>query len=126
MGHNLSFLLISFFEYLPVSTEFDREYLRDALTWDDIIGWKSTCTTAIRLHNFMVFKEAIDKAEYYVHSHDYMLQQIVSTDMYTLLKSLDEMIKSDNPKAVFEKYKQLYRKMSNTNKEPQIKTHSFF
>ena len=74
----------------------------------------------------MVFKEAIDKAEYYVHSHDYMLQQIVSTDMYTLLKSLDEMIKSDNPKIVFEKYKQLYRKMSNTNKEPQIKTHQFF
>ena len=36
------------------------------------------------------------------------------------------MIKSDNPKVIFEKHKQLYRKMSNTHKEPQIKTHQFF
>jgi queuine/archaeosine tRNA-ribosyltransferase len=112
--------------YLPVSTDFDREYLKDALTWEDTIEWQSTCTTAIRLHNLMVFKEAIDKAEYYVYTHDYMLQQIVSTDMFKLLKSLEEMIKSDNPKVIFEKHKQLYRKMSNTHKEPQIKTHQFF
>ena len=114
------------FEYLPVSTEFDREYLRDALTWDNTIEWGSLCTTAMRLHNFMVFKEAIDKAEYYVHSHDYILQQVVSTDMYKLLTSLDKMVKSDNPTKVFEKYKQLYTKMSRLNNETPVKTHDFF
>ena len=114
------------FKYLPVSTEFDKEYLRDALHWDDTIEWKSQCTTAIRLHNFMVFKEAIDKAEYYVYAHDYMLEQIVSTDMFTLLKSLDTMVKSDNPKNVFEKHKQLYTKMSRLNKETRVKNHDFF
>ena len=114
------------FKYLPVSTEFDREYLRDALTWEDTIEWKSQCTTAMRLHNFMVFKEAIDKAEYYVHSHDHILTQVLSTDMYNLLKSLDEMVKNDSPTKVFEKYKQLYTKMSNFRKDTQVKQHSFF
>ena len=114
------------FKYLPVSTEFDREYLREALTWEDTIEWKSQCTTAMRLHNFMVFKEAIDKAEYYVHSHDHILTQVLSTDMYNLLKSLDEMVKNDSPTKVFEKYKQLYTKMSNFRKDTQVKQHSFF
>jgi len=114
------------FKYLPVSTEFDREYLRDALHWDDAIEWKSQCTTAMRLHNFMVFKEAIDKAEYYVHSHEYILKQVVSTDMYELLQSLDKMVKSDNPIQVFEKYKQLYTKMSRLNNETPAKKHNFW
>ena len=32
------------FPYLPVSTEFDKEYLRESLIWEDTIEWKSTCT----------------------------------------------------------------------------------
>ena len=71
-------------------------------------------------------KEAIDKAEYYVHSHDHILTQVLSTDMYNLLKSLDEMVKNDSPTKVFEKYKQLYTKMSNFRKDTQVKQHSFF
>ena len=114
------------FKYLPISTEFDKEYLHDALHWEDTIDWTSQCTTAISLHNLMVFKEAIDKAEYYVHCHDYMLEQIVSRDMYKLLKSLDEMVKSDTPIKVFEKYKQLYTKMSNIRKDTTAQNHNFF
>ena len=71
-------------------------------------------------------KEAIDKAEYYVHSHDYILQQVVSTDMYELLTSLDKMVKSDDPTKVFEKYKQLYTKMSRLNNDTPMKNHDFF
>ena len=115
------------FKYLPVSTEFDKEYLREALTWDDTVEWKGQCTMAIRLHNFMLFKEAIEKAEYYVHSHDYILKQILSTDMSELLMSLDKMVKSDNPIIIFEKYKPLYKKLSNTKTEPNVNTnHNFF
>ena len=115
------------FKHLPVTTEFDREYLREALTWDDTVEWKGQCTMAIRLHNFMLFKEAIEKAEYYVHSHDYILKQILSTDMSELLMSLDKMVKSDDPRKVFEKYTPLYKKLSNTKIEPSINNnHKFF
>ncbi len=114
------------FKHLPVTTEFDREYLREALTWDDTIEWKGQCTMAIRLHNFMVFKEAIEKAEYYVYSHDYIKKQILSNDMYELLESIDAMVKSDKPRDVFEKYKPLFKRLSNVKSENETIENKFF
>jgi len=114
------------FKHLPATTEFDREYLRDALTWDDTIEWKGQCTMAIRLHNFMVFKEAIEKAEYYVYSHDYIKKQILSNDMYELLESIDAMVKSDKPRDVFEKYKPLFKRLSNVKSENETIENKFF
>ena len=114
------------FKHLPATTEFDREYLRDALTWDDTIEWKGQCTMAIRLHNFMVFKEAIEKAEYYVYSHDYIKKQILSNDMYELLQSIDAMVKSDKPRDVFEKYKPLFKRLSNVKSENETIENKFF
>ena len=114
------------FKHLPVSTEFDREYLREALTWDDTIEWKGQCTMAIRLHNFMVFKEAIEKAEYYVHCHDYIKKQVLSNDMYELLTAIDAMVKNDNPRQVFEKYKPLFKRLSNVKSENETIENKFF
>ena len=114
------------FKHLPVTTEFDREYLSEALSWDDTIEWKGQCTMAIRLHNFMVFKEAIEKAEYYVHCHEYIKKQVLSNDMYELLTSLDLMVKSDDPRKVFEKYKPLFKRLSNVKYENDIIENKFF
>ena len=114
------------FKHLPVTTEFDREYLSEALSWDDTIEWKGQCTMAIRLHNFMVFKEAIEKAEYYVYSHDYIKKQILSNDMYELLESIDAMVKSDKPREVFEKYKPLFKRLSNVKSENETIENKFF
>ena len=36
------------------------------------------------------------------------------------------MVKSDKPNQVFERYKHLYMKMSNTKKEPTNSKHNFF
>jgi hypothetical protein len=80
----------------------------------------------MRLHNFEFFKDVIGKIESIIYGHDFILEQTVSSDIYKMLHSVDEMVKSDNPKRVFEKYKQLYTKMSNTKKEIQVKEHSFF
>jgi len=113
-------------KHLPISTEFDREYLSDALTWDDTVEWQGQCTMAIRLHNFMLFKEAIEKAEYYVYSHDYIKEQVLSKDMRELLKSIDEMVKSDNPRKTFEKYKPLFKRLSNTRVDLTNSNHDFF
>ncbi len=114
------------FKHLPVTTEFDREYLSEALTWDDTIEWKGQCTMAIRLHNFMVFKEAIEKAEYYVYSHDYIKKQVLSNDMYELLESIDAMVKSDKPREVFEKYIPLFKRLSNVKNDNEIIENKFF
>ena len=75
----------------------------------------------------MVFKEAIEKAEYYVYSHEHILRQVLSNNMYELLMSLDKMVKDNNPRTIFEKYKPLYKKLSNTNSnEVDIIENKFF
>ena len=113
------------FIFLP-NCSLSFEYLREALTWDDTIDWKGQCTMAIRLHNFMVFKEAIEKAEYYVYSHDYIKKQVLSNDMNELLDSIDAMVKSDKPREVFEKYIPLFKRLSNVKNDNEIIENKFF
>ena len=43
-----------------------------------------------------------------------------------VLMSIDEMVKSDKPIQVFEKYKHLYKKLSNTKKEHSYASNQFF
>ena len=74
----------------------------------------------------LTFKEAIQQVEHYIDGHDYILEQVVDKDIYTVLHSIDEMVKSDNPIQVFEKYKHLYKKLSNTKKEHSYASNSFF
>ena len=105
-------------------TEFD-DILKDLVGWKDVAEWNTQCTMAMRLHNFYVFKDAIRNVTDLVYGHDYILEQAIDKDVYKVLKSIDEMVKSDNPLMVFEKYKSLYTKMSNTKKE-QSYTNNFF
>ena len=61
----------------------------------------------MRLHNFYVFKDAIRNVTELIYGHDYILEQAVDREVYKVLKSIDEMVKSDDPTKVFEKYKQV-------------------
>ena len=46
--------------------------------------------------------------------------------MQELLKSIDEMVKSDNPRKTFEKYKPLFKRLSNTKVDLSNSNHDFF
>lgn len=113
----------------PFVTEFDTE-LSKHVDFRDIkqtVGTEGAYTYGMRLHNFQFFRDVIHRLESIVYGHDFILKQSVSSDMYKMMHSIDEMIKSDNPRTVFEKYKPLYSKMSNTKQETQVNTlHTFF
>ena len=110
----------------PRMTSFD-DVLRGLVSWKDVADWNTQCTMGMRLHNFYVFKDAIRMVTELVYGHDYILEQAINSEVYKVLHSIDEMVKSDNPGRVFEKYKQLYMKMSNTKKELNTNTkHKFF
>tara|TARA_Y100000034_G_C6897813_1_gene414360 strand:- start:1998 stop:3203 length:1206 start_codon:yes stop_codon:yes gene_type:complete len=110
----------------PIINEFDVE-LSKHVDFRSIEREKEEAyRVGMRLHNFEFYKDAIDKIESIIYGHDFILEQATSNDTYKLLHSVDEMIKSDNPKQVFEKYKHLYTKLSNMKKEEQVKEHSFF
>ena len=108
----------------PIINEFDVE-LSKHVDFNSVKD-RMAYTTGMRLHNFQFFKDVLNKIESLVYSHDFILEQSVSNDLYMLLHSIDEIVKSDNPDAIFEKYQHLYSKMSNTKKDIQVKTHSFF
>ena len=109
----------------PRMTAFD-DILKGLVSWKDVADWNTQCTMGMRLHNFYVFKDAIRMVTELVYGHDYILKQAVDSEVYKILRSIDEMVKSDDPNKVFEKYKQLYMKMSNTKKEPTNSKHNFF
>ena len=104
----------------------DEGVLSEGVDWSDVVAWNRDCTVAMRMHNFMLFKDAINQVEDYVYGHDYILKQVIDKDTYTVLHSIVEMVKSEDPKMVFEKFKQLYIKLSNTKKEHSYMTNSFF
>ena len=108
----------------PIINEFDVELVKhvDFTSVKDRMAY----TTGMRLHNFHFFKDVIDKIESLVYSHDFILQQSISNDLYMVLHSIDEIVKNDDPDKIFEKYQHLYTKMSNTKNELKVKTHSFF
>ena len=109
----------------PIINEFDIE-LSKHVDFNSIKDGR-TYSTGMRLHNFQFFKDVINKVESIVYGHDFILQQTLSTDIYKILHSIDDMVKSDNPRLVFEQHKPLYSKMSNTKKEIQANsTHTFF
>ena len=91
-----------------------------------VANWNPDCTIGMRMHNFYLFKDAIQQVEHYIDGHNYILEQVVDKDTYTVLMSIDEMVKSDKPIQVFEKYKHLYKKLSNTKKEHSYASNQFF
>tara|TARA_R100000329_G_C7503850_1_gene177389 strand:- start:196 stop:624 length:429 start_codon:yes stop_codon:yes gene_type:complete len=122
--------IINDFNNLPVKswprlTDFDDK-LAETVDWTDVANWNPDCTIGMRMHNFYLFKDAIQQVEHYIDGHDYILEQVVDKDTYTVLKSIDEMVKSDKPIQVFEKYKHLYKKLSNTKKEHSYASNQFF
>ena len=51
---------------------------------------------------------------------------MINKDLAKVLRSIDEMVKSDNPRKVFDKYKTLYNKVSNVKKSIVTKENNFF
>ena len=122
--------IINDFNNLPIKswprlTDFDDK-LAETVDWSDVANWNPDCTIGMRMHNFYLFKDAIQQVEHYIDGHNYILEQVVDKDTYTVLMSIDEMVKSDKPIQVFEKYKHLYKKLSNTKKEHSYASNQFF
>jgi len=122
--------IIDDFNNLPIKswprlTDFDDK-LAETVDWSDVANWNPDCTIGMRMHNFYLFKDAIQQVEHYIDGHEYILEQVVDKDTFKVLKSIDEMVKSDNPVKVFEKHKHLYKKLSNTKKEHSYASNQFF
>jgi hypothetical protein len=73
-----------------------------------------------------VLTECIERIQELMSHHDNLINQVVGDDKFRLLKSIDEMVKSDRPMDVYDKYKPLYLKLSNPRKQEPKQTNKFF
>jgi hypothetical protein len=111
----------------PFVTEFD-DWLSQYIDFRDITqsDAEGPYTFSMRLHNFEFFKDIIHRLENVVYGHPYIFEQVVNADTVKLAHSLEEMVKSDNPRQVFEKYKQFYTKINAPQKSSSDLKHNFF
>ena len=115
--------------FMPETCQFDKQ-LRGQYTYEDLRDWTIEGYGAAVLHNFMFFKDSMEKINTYVYSSPYILEQVISSDNFLLLRAIDEMVKAyDNattPEKVFARYKHLFLKMSTTGKASSIVEHEFY
>ena len=105
--------------------EFDR-FISNWTDMEDVTKWNYDAVFAIRLHNFYLFLDAIQMIEQAVYGLQHNLEQMMDKDLHQVLVSIDEMVKSDNPKMVFDKYTPLYTKLSNTKTSKTLVENNFW
>ena len=110
---------------LPYVTPFD-EYIQKVLSYKDVFEWTRGAFSGMSLHNMYVLLDCIRRIKEVANSHDDLIEQVTNRDIYKLLISIDEMVKSENPMDVYRKYEPLYLKLSNPNKEQKSMVNKFF
>jgi len=108
--------------------QFDN-VLEKNISFLDILKFDEQATNSIRLHNFYYFKEVMEQLNSYVYSSEYLEEQLVTTDTFKVLNSIDEMVKAHltdkSPLKIFQKYKPLYLKLSTYNQIPTTNNNFF-
>ena len=115
---------------IPEYTEWDKEHIKKIISPDDVMDWNNEAAVAFIMHNFYFFKDAMDTIDDFVNNHNYILAQNCpggeKGDWIKILRSIDEMIKSDDPRLVFDRHKSLYMKISNTESKAKSTFGKFF
>jgi len=113
---------------LPKCCEFDN-MLTDAYIYEDVVNFTYAAYNSIVLHNLYFFKDAMERINSYVYGIDYILQQVVTKDMYLIIKSIREMVESSengsDPVLIFHKYKDVYKKLGNSDNRIEIEQDFF-
>jgi len=84
---------------MPYATEFDK-IISGMYTYGDCVKGTNDSTMFMSIHNFMLFQDAMKNITSFVNHHDYLLEQVTSRDTFRVMRILDEIIKSDNPRQV--------------------------
>lgn len=110
--------------HLPIITSLDRR-MWESFTLEEFSEWKSEHYGWLTAHNFTVFMDCYNQCDALINGDPYILEQCINKDMGLVLNSIQEMVNSSNPYAVYQKYFPLYSKISRLNsKEGQISVSS--
>lgn len=80
-------------------------------TYEHIKDWKYYSYMVMTNHNLNVLVHGLKFLEKMVNSHDAILKEFLPTDYYMLYNAIHEMVHSDKPLFVYNKYKNLFMKI---------------
>lgn len=107
---------------MPIMNDMDRR-IWDSYTLEEFVEWKSEHYSWLVTHNFSIFQDCIRIANNLVYNDEYILSQNVTKDTLIILKSIDSMVKSSEPKKILDKFMPLYielsRRLFNNNSQAQ-------
>jgi len=83
----------------------------DKINYDDIAAGNIRTRDLITYHNFFFFQQVLNQFDTLAEGHVEAIKDLVSSDYYIVFNSLIEMINSNKPIEVYNKYKNLYTKL---------------
>ena len=89
---------------LPITCDYDK-LLNKLTNLYDMCQFEGEQYIGFVQHNLYMLLKMKDEIDYYVNGPEYILQTITSSDMFKVLKLIDELVKSDNPDVVLERNK---------------------
>lgn len=95
-----------------------RSHIYDGVTMKDLYEWNQFSKTFLTLANLQVILDLHRLSNDMVFGSDDLLTAF-SADYQVIFNSINELVASDNPRAVFMKYKSLYEKYSNFHDKHQ-------
>lgn len=82
--------------------------------------------SAMTLHNFAMFKDAISKIESVIEQDIYFKKEIFNKDIFILTQAIDEMVKTTNHDMVYNKYKGFFLKFQQEEESKERKQNVYF
>lgn len=119
--NNSSWPIFCNFDKILTSCYDWKEYVKNPLQ----IG-NQQYMAAMTLHNFSIFKDAIEKLDMVINQDDYFKKEIFNKDIYKILIAIDELVKSSDPEYIYNKYRPLFSQYENNYGSKQIKKHNYF
>lgn len=102
---------------MPILNEIDVR-IWDTWTLEEFAQWKAEHYGWLINHNFALFKDCIQHVNAVVNNDKYIRAEFLSKDVLKLLDAIDLIIKSDNPKSIYDRFipvfENLNRKEVNT------------
>lgn len=97
--------------FIP-KTQFFDVIFNNIITEQDIFDFNEKVVCIMTLHNFLTFKQGISMVNELVYNDPYLVEESVESTLFSVIKSIDEMVKSEDPLKVFNKYRPAYIKAS--------------
>jgi len=86
----------------------------EGVTFQDISKFDEYQYMILTHHNMMIYKQMFDFCDKLFKCNDEIIKEFISADLYKVYQSMNEILESDNPIAIYNKYLPVYQRLNNS------------